>query len=337
MRIVMKTAMFPPRFRTSMMAIAAACGLLPLFAAAADPAANYPSRPIRLIIANTTGTSVDTLSRVLAARFGEELGQQIVSDNRAGAGGTIGAEIASQSAPDGHTLLISSTGMQVIAPQIYARLNYHPVNDFEAISLFAITQNLMVMNTGLPFKSVKELIAYARANPGKLRMSNAGAGFQSHLAGVLFTHMAGVDVLHVPYKGGASLIAVMSNESQFTIAPGPAVMGHVRGGRLRALATGGEKRSPLTPELPTIAEAGVPGYVSTGWSGLLAPRRTPKPIVEKIHAALTRTLNDPATRKLMEAQGGEPVTSTGAEFIRLINEETRRFGQAIRLANLKVE
>jgi tripartite-type tricarboxylate transporter receptor subunit TctC len=337
MRIVMKTAMFPPRFRTSMMAIAAACGLLPLFAAAADPAANYPSRPIRLIIANTTGTSVDTLSRVLAARFGEELGQQIVSDNRAGAGGTIGAEIASQSAPDGHTLLISSTGMQVIAPQIYARLNYHPVNDFEAISLFAITQNLMVMNTGLPFKSVKELIAYARANPGKLRMSNAGAGFQSHLAGVLFTHMAGVDVLHVPYKGGASLIAVMSNESQFTIAPGPAVMGHVRGGRLRALATGGEKRSPLTPELPTIAEAGVPGYVSTGWSGLLAPRKTPKPIIEKIHAALTRTLNDPATRKLMEAQGGEPVTSTGAEFIQLINEETKRFGQAIRLANLKVE
>jgi len=337
MRIVMKTAMFPPRFRTSMMAIAAACGLLPLFAAAADPAANYPSRPIRLIIANTTGTSVDTLSRVLAVRFGEELGQQIVSDNRAGAGGTIGAEIASQSAPDGHTLLISSTGMQVIAPQIYARLNYHPVNDFEAISLFAITQNLMVMNTGLPFKSVKELIAYARANPGKLRMSNAGAGFQSHLAGVLFTHMAGVDVLHVPYKGGASLIAVMSNESQFTIAPGPAVMGHVRGGRLRALATGGEKRSPLTPELPTIAEAGVPGYVSTGWSGLLAPRKTPKPIIEKIHAALTRTLNDPATRKLMEAQGGEPVTSTGAEFIQLINEETKRFGQAIRLANLKVE
>jgi len=337
MRIVMKTAMFPPRFRTSMMAIAAACGLLPLFAAAADPAANYPSRPIRLIIANTTGTSVDTLSRVLAARFGEELGQQIVSDNRAGAGGTIGAEIASQAAPDGHTLLISSTGMQVIAPQIYARLNYHPVNDFEAISLFAITQNLMVMNTGLPFKSVKELIAYARANPGKLRMSNAGAGFQSHLAGVLFTHMAGIDVLHVPYKGGASLIAVMSNESQFTIAPGPAVMGHVRGGRLRALATGGEKRSPLTPELPTIAEAGVPGYISTGWSGLMAPKKTPKAIVDKIHAALTRTLNDPATRKLMEAQGGEPVTSTGAEFIKLINEEYKRFGQAIQLAKLKVE
>jgi tripartite-type tricarboxylate transporter receptor subunit TctC len=306
-------------------------------AAAADTAAGYPSRPIRLIIANTTGTSVDTLSRVLAVKFGEELGQQVVADNRAGAGGTIGAEIASQSAPDGHTLLISSTGMQVIAPQIYAKLNYHPVKDFEAISLFAVTQNILVMNPALPYQTVKELVAFGKANPGKLRMSNAGAGFQSHLAGVLFTHMAGIDVLHVPYKGGASLIAVMSNESQFTIAPGPAVIGHVRGGRLRAVATGGEKRSPVTPELPTIAEAGVPGYLSTGWSGLMAPKKTPAPILTKIHAALTRTVNDPATRKLMEAQGGEPATSSGAEFVKLINEEYRRFGQAIKLANLKVE
>ncbi len=333
----MKTAMFPPRLPTFVIAIAAACGLLPLVVAAADPAASYPSRPIRLIIAQTTGTSVDTLGRVIATKLGEDLGQQIVVDNRAGAGGTIGAEIAAHSAPNGYTLLMSSTAMQVISPQIYQKLNYQPVKDFVAISMCAITQNILVMNPGLPFKSVKELTAHARANPGKLRMSNAGAGFQSHLAGVLFTHMTGIDVLHVPYKGGASLIAVMANESQFTIAPGPAVMGHVRGGRLRALATGGEKRSPLTPELPTISEAGVPGYVSTGWAGLMAPKGTPKPIVEKLHATLTRTLNDPATRKLMEAQGGEPVTSTGAEFIRLIDEEYKRFGQAIRLANLKVE
>ena len=317
--------------------LATLCCAASLPAMAADVAASYPSRPIRLIIANTTGTSVDTLSRVLAVKFGEELGQQVVADNRAGAGGTIGAEIASQAAPDGHTLLISSTGMQVIAPQIYAKLNYHPVKDFEAISLFAVTQNILVMNPGLPYQSVKDLVAFGKANPGKLRMSNAGSGFQSHLAGVLFTHMAGVDVLHVPYKGGASLIAVMSNESQFTIAPGPAVIGHVRGGRLRALATGGERRSPVTPELPTIAEAGVPGYVSTGWSGLMAPKKTPAPILAKIHAALTRTINDPATRKLMDAQGGEPAVSTGAEFVKLINEEYRRFGQAIKLANLKVE
>ncbi len=333
----MKIAMPVSPFRANAMVVAVAFVLYPLFAAGADPAANYPSRPVRLIIANTTGTSVDTLSRIMAGKLGAELGQQIVSDNRAGAGGTIGAEIASQAVPDGHTLLISSTGMQVIAPQIYRKLAYHPTNDFAPISLFAITQNIMVINPGLPFKSVQDIVANARANPGKLRMANAGSGFQSHLAGVLFTHMAGIDVLHVPYKGGASLIAVISNESHFTIAPGPAVMGHVRGGRLRALATGGEKRSPITPELPTIAESGIPGYVSTGWSGLMAPKRTPGSILEKIHRALTRTVNDPATKKLMEAQGGEPLTSTGAEFLKLIHEETRRFGQAIKLADLKVE
>jgi tripartite-type tricarboxylate transporter receptor subunit TctC len=324
-------------FRANVMLVAVAAVLHSLFAVGADPAASYPNRPVRLIIANTTGTSVDTLSRVMAQKLGEELGQQIVADNRGGAGGTIGAEIASQAVPDGHTLLISSTGMQVIAPQIYRKLAYHPTNDFVPISLFAITQNIMVINPGLPFKSVQDIVANAKANPGKLRMSNAGSGFQSHLAGVLFTHMAGIDVLHVPYKGGASLIAVLSNESQFTIAPGPAVMGHVRSGRLRALATGGEKRSPITPELPTIAESGVPGYVSTGWSGLMAPKKTPQPVLDKIHRALTRTVNDPVTRKQMEAQGGEPVTSSGAEFLRFINEETRRFAQAIKLADLKVE
>lgn len=325
----------PSRINALVAAVAAA--LYPFFAAGANPATNYPTRPVRLIIANTTGTSVDTLSRVMASKLGEELGQQIVADNRGGAGGTIGAEIAAQAVPDGHTLLISSTGMQVIAPQIYRKLAYHPTDSFAAISLFAVTQNIMVLNPGLPLKSVQDVVAYGKANAGRLRMANAGSGFQSHLAGVLFAHMAGIDVLHVPYKGGASLIAVMSNESQLTIAPGPAVMGHVRGGRLRALATGGDKRSPITPELPTIAESGVPGYVSTGWSGLMAPRKTPRPVLDKIHRALTRTVNDPVTRRQMEAQGGEPVTSTGAEFLRFINEEARRFAQAIKLADLKVE
>ena len=324
--------------RTAVPSCLLAIALCPaLLAGAADTAAGYPSRPVRLIIANTTGTSVDTLSRVMAVKLGEELGQQVVADNRAGAGGTIGAEIASQAIPDGHTLLISSTGMQVIAPQIYKKLAYHPTQSFEPISMFAVTQNILIVNPGLPVKSVKDVVAAAKASPGKLRMANAGSGFQSHLAGVLFAHMAGVDVLHVPYKGGASLIAVMSNESQLTIAPGPAVLGHVRGGRLRALATGGEKRSSAMPELPTIAESGVPGYLSTGWSGLMAPKRTPKPILDKVHRALVATVNDPATRKLMEAQGGEPATGSGAEFLKFINEEYRRFGQAIKLADLKVE
>jgi tripartite-type tricarboxylate transporter receptor subunit TctC len=332
-RIAMQHALKP----VIVVALAATCCPPQGWAAAANAAQAYPNRPVRLIIAQTTGSSVDTLSRVLAARLGEELGQQIVADNRGGAGGTIGAEIAAHATPDGYTLLATSTGVQVISPQIYKKLNYHPLKDFAQISLYAVTQNVLVMNPGLPVNSVKELIAYAKANPGKLNMANAGSGFQSHLAGVLFTYMTGIDVLHVPYKGGASLIAVMGNEAQFTIAPGPAVLGHVRAGRLRALATGGEKRSPLTPDLPTISEAGVPGYVSTGWAGVMAPKATPKPILDKLHAAIVKVVNDPAAREMIERQGGDPVTDTPAEFTKFITEEYARFGQAISIAKLKVE
>lgn len=332
MRTVMTMSKIP--FRTTLAAsVMFGCGA----AAAQGADAKYPSKPIRFIIANTTGTSVDTLARIIGAKMSELLEQQIVADNRGGAGGLIGAEIAAQAAPEGHTLLISSTGMQVITPQIYRKLNYHPVNDFTAISLFAVTQNILVVHPSLPVNNVKELIAHAKANPGKLNMANAGAGFQSHLAGVLFTHMAGVDIHHVPYKGGASLIAVMGNEAQLQIAPGPSLMAHVRSGRLRALATGGDKRSPSTPELPTIAESGVPGYLSTGWAGLMAPRRTPAPIVAKLHATLTQAVGDSATRELMGRQGAEPITSSGAEMVKFIHEEYARFGQGIKLAKLKVE
>lgn len=297
----------------------------------------YPTKPIRFIIANTTGTSVDTLARIVGAKMSEILGQQMVADNRGGAGGLIGAEIAAQAAPDGHTLLISSTGMQVITPQIYRKLNYHPIDDFAAISLFAVTHNVLVTHPALPVANVKELIAHAKANPGKLNMANAGAGFQSHLAGVLFTHMAGIDVHHVPYKGGASLIAVMGNEAQLQIAPAPSLMSHVRSARLRALATGGNKRSPSLPELPTIAESGVPGYLSTGWAGLMAPKLTPKPIVDKLHATLTQAVTDAATRELMARQGADAITGSGAEMVNFIREEYARLGQAIQLAKLKVE
>ena len=314
-----------------------ACCCLCAVAAAAESGVAYPLKPIRLIIANTPGTSVDTLARVLALRLGEELGQQVVADNRGGAGGLIGAEIVAHSPPDGYTLLISSTGMQVITPQIYKKLNYEPVKDFAALSLFAVTQNILVVNPALPAGNVRELIAYAKANPGKLNMANAGSGFQSHLAGVLFTHATGIEVHHVPYKGAASLIAIIGNESQFTIAPGPSVMAHVRSGRLRALASGGDKRSPQTPDLPTIGEAGVPGYVSTGWTGLMAPKGLTRPVFARLYATLVKVVNTPATRELLERQGGDPVTSTPAEFVKFINEEYARFGEAIRLANLKVE
>ncbi len=314
------------------------CAIAGSACAAQRDTAAYPTRPIRLMVPQNPGASVDNISRILAARMGTELGQQIVADNRAGAGGTLAAEVVAHAAPDGQTLFAVATGTAVISPQTFKQLSYDPIKDFEYISLFAITQNVLVVHPSLPVKSVKEFLAYAKANPGKLNMANAGSASQSHLACVLFTHMAGIDVVHVPYKGGgASVTALIGNESQVTITPAPAVLGHVRGGRLRALATAGAKRSPLTPDLPTIGESGVPGYLSSGWMGLMAPARTPKPILDKLHATLVKAVETPSTRELFERQGADPVTSTPAEFAKFVAEEYARFTQAIRLANLKPE
>ena len=313
------------------------CASAAAFAAQRD-ADTYPTRPIRLMVPQNPGASVDNISRILAARMGEELGQQIVADNRPGAGGTLAAEVVAHAVPDGQTLFAVATGTAVISPQTFKKLSYDPIKDFEYISLFAITQNVLVVHPSLPVKSVKELLAYAKANPGKLNMANAGSASQSHLACVLFTHMAAIDVVHVPYKGGgASVTALIGNESQMTITPAPAVLSHVRAGRLRALATAGAQRSPLTPELPTVLESGVAGYLSSGWMGLMAPARTPKPILEKLLATLVKAIQTPATRELFERQGADPVTSTPAEFKKFVAEEYARFTQAIRLANLKPE
>jgi tripartite-type tricarboxylate transporter receptor subunit TctC len=301
---------------------------------AAEMTSPYPDKPIRFILPNTTGTTVDTLGRVLALKMGEKLGQQVVSDNRGGAGGKIGFELAAHASADGYTLLVTSTGVQVVTPQIYKKLTYDPLGDFAPISMFAITQNILVAHPSVPVKNVQQLIALAKASPGKLMMANAGTGFQSHLAGVMFTHSTGTDIRHVPYKGGASLIAVISNESQLTIAPAPSVISHVRAGRLRALGSGGEKRSTLLPDLPAINET-VPGFVSTGWTGLMAPKRTPKTILEKLHSTLADVLSDPSTRELLERQGGEPWVTSPADMVSFIKAEYTRFGEAIRLANLK--
>jgi tripartite-type tricarboxylate transporter receptor subunit TctC len=320
----------------------AACAALTLGLAhgicmANEPAASYPSKPVRLIVAQGTGSSVDNLGRVLAARLTEEWQKQVIVDNRGGAGGTIGAEIAARAAPDGYTLLMSSTAMQVISPQVYRNLSYHPTRDFAQISMIASTQNVLVVNNNVPFRSVRDLIAHAKANPGKLNMANAGSGFQSHLAGVLFTHMAGIEVLHVPYKGGTSTTMVAAGESQMTIVPLPSVVAHLRAGRLVPIGTGGEKRSPQLPDVPTIGEAGVPGYVSTGWAGLVAQRTLPRPLFDRIYASLVRVMNNPTTREQFERQGAEPTTSTPEAFLKHIDAEQARFAQAIKLAGLKVQ
>ena len=321
---------------------ASACVLLATLAAAhaaaaAEAASAYPSKPVRLIVAQGTGSSVDNMGRVLATRLTEEWGKQVIVDNRGGAGGTIGAEIASRAAPDGYTLLMSSTAMQVISPQIYKDLSYHPTKDFRQVSLIASTQNVLVINPNQPFKTVKELLAYAKANPGKVNMANAGSGFQSHLAAVLFTHMANIQVLHVPYKGGTSTTMVAAGESHATIVPLPSVIGHIRAGRLIPIGTGGEKRSTILKDVPTIAESGVPGYVSTGWAGIATPKALPKPLFDKLYSSLTKVMNEPLTKELFERQGAESMTSTPEEMLAFIYAEYARFSTAIKLAGLKVQ
>ena len=311
---------------------------LPYGAVAAQPHASaYPTKPVRVVIAQGPGSSIDSMARVVFARMSELIGQQMIMDNRVGAGGTIGGAIVAHAEPDGYTLFASATASQVIGPQLYKTLTtYDPFKDFQPISQFAVTQNVLVVNPKAPFQSVKDLIAYAKANPGKINWSNAGSGFQSHLAGVLFTHMAGIDVLHVPYKGaGPSLAAAISGESLVTFVPAPSVMGHVRAGRLRALAVGGEKRSAVAPELPTVIEAGVPGFVSSGWAGLSAPRGVRKPVLDKLRVLLHQAVNDPATNEGMRRLGAEPLIGTSAEFAALIKTDWKNFGDAIRVAGLK--
>ena len=308
-------------------------------ALAADPAKTYPDRPVRLVVGQTPGSSIDTMARIIATRMGELLGYQLVIDNRTGAGGLIAGEIVAFAAPDGYTLFAAATASQIIGPHIYKKvLKYDPQKDFTPIGMFGVTQNVLVVNPKTPFKSVKDIISYAKSNPGKINWGNAGTGFQSHLASVLLTHMAGIEVLHVPYKGAGPLVAaVIAGESLVTIGPAPAWMVHVQSGRARALAMGGEKRSVLWPELPTIIESGVPGYVSDGWAGLMGPKGLPKPLQDKLHAIVVKVVNEPAVNEALKKVGAEPLTGTPAEFARRIASDWKSTGEAIRVSGLKVD
>ena len=333
MRRALYSTAYATAYVTAILVGTLGCGPL---ASAAGARSDYPQRPIRLIIAQTPGSSIDAIGRVVASKMGDLLGEQLVADNRTGAGGTIGGAIVAHAEPDGYTLFGVATASQVIGPQLYKQhVTYDPFRDFAPISMFAVTQNILVVNPKLPFRTVKDLIAYARANPGKLNWANAGSGFQSHLAGVLFTHMAGIDVLHVPYKGaGASLSAVIGGEAGVTIVPAPSVMGHIRSGLLRPLAIGSDKRSAIAPDLPTIIEAGVPGYLSNGWGGLMAPSRTPKAIQSKLYATLVKAIKDPETSGALAKLGAEPMTTTPAEFTEVIKRDWKAFGEAIRVSGI---
>jgi tripartite-type tricarboxylate transporter receptor subunit TctC len=287
-------------------------------ASAAAPAKTYPERPIRLLVPNAPGSAVDTLSRIVGNKLGEVIGQQIVMDNRAGAGGIIGMEIAKDAPPDGYTLISATTAASTIARLLQKNARFHPVDDYDYVVQYAETLNVLVVNPSLPIKSVKELIAYAKSGKTPFNMASAGAGSQSHLSGAYFQQKAQINSLHVPYKGGGpSSASVVANESQWTLIPAPAAMVHVNGGRMRALGHSLPKPTPLLPGIPPIAET-LPGFDYSGWMGFFVPKGTPKPIVDKLRAAVVKTMETPEVKKGMAVQATEIVIRSPEEFRKVV-------------------
>jgi tripartite-type tricarboxylate transporter receptor subunit TctC len=287
-------------------------------AAAADAPKDYPNRSIRMIVPNAPGSSVDTLSRIMGNGLTQVLGQQVVMDNRAGAGGVIGMEIAKDANPDGYTMIAATTAASTIARILQKNPTFHPVNDYDYVVQFAETPNLLVVNPTLPIKSTQELISYAKANKGKFNMASAGAGSQSHLSGIYFQQAAGIDSLHVPYKGGGpSVGSVVANESQWTLTPAAAVMGHVTANRLRALGHSLPKPTPLLKGIPPIAET-IKGFDYSGWQGFFVPKGTPRAITDKLREAVVQATKLPDVSKQLAAQGTEVIIRGPAEFRKVV-------------------
>jgi tripartite-type tricarboxylate transporter receptor subunit TctC len=310
---------------------------LAVLLAGAASGQDYPGRPVRILVPNAPGSSVDTMSRILSTRLGEVLGASIVVENRDGAGGLIGMDIGRKAAPDGYTLICVSNGSGVIAPLLKKAPPYDTGRDFDLIGTFAITPNVLVVNPQLPINSVKELIDYARVNRATINMASAGVGSQSHLAGALLMTMAGFESLHVPHKGGGpSVASVAAGQTHWTLTPAPAAMSQVKAGRLRVIAQSLPRRSAMLAEMPPIAET-VAGYDFNGWAGLIGPKGLPKLVVERVHAAMTKTLAFPEVRDGLAAQGAEVFPGNPEEFRNFLAQDMANTERVMKAAQLQPE
>ncbi len=301
-------------------------------------AQGYPSKPIRLIVAFPPGGSTDIIARIVGQKLGERLGQQVVIDNRGGAGGTIGTEIAARATPDGYTLTMGTTTTHVIAAGVYSKLKYDPLKDFAPITLVASTPYLLVVNPGVKANTLTEFIALVKSQPGKLNFASAGSGTTTHLAMEMLKTAAGMDIVHVPYNGnGPANTATLGGQVQALFGSMPAVLTQAKAGRLRPLAVGTAKRSPSLPDVPTVAESGYPGFEVSLWLGFFAPAGTPQPILNRLHAELVKIAQSPEMKEQFERNGAESVTNTPAEFSKLVRTETDKYVKIIKAAGVKVE
>jgi tripartite-type tricarboxylate transporter receptor subunit TctC len=313
-------------------------GLLLLLALAAGlaQAQPYPSRAVRLIVPFPPGGSNDIVGRMLGQQLGERLGQSVVVDNRGGAGGTIGTDMAAKAAPDGYTLLLISVA-HAFNPAMYRKLPYDPEKSFAPVGMVAAGPVALMVNPSVPAKSVAELIALVKASPGKYNYATAGIGSFQHLASELFKLQTGVEMVHIPYKGGGpAMMDTIAGQAQVNMASLIQVGPHVKAGKLRLLATSGAKRSGIFPDVPTVAET-VPGYDATNWWGLMAPAGTPQPIVARLHAELDALLKSDETKKRVENEGADVVRMTPAQFGRFIAEETQKWAKVVKQAGITAE
>lgn len=318
--------------------LSAALGLLLLAGTAAAAADDYPNRPITLVVPFPPGGSTTIVARIIGDKLAEALGQQIVVDNRGGAGGTIGTRAVSKSAPDGYTLLLGYTGTLAIGPTLYPSAGYDPRKDFDPIGMIGHAPNSLVVHPSFNVHSVKELIAYAKDNPGKVNYGSAGVGTVSHVAGVYFANAAGIQLTHIPYKGtGPALADLLGGHIPMAFAPIPATHASIAEGSLRGLAVTSAKRSSLLPDVPTIAEAGVPGFEASLYYGLVAPAGTPRPIIDKLNKALRDVLATDEVRKRLATDGAEPVPGTPEEYAKHIDQDETKWSKVVRDSGARAE
>jgi len=301
-------------------------------------AQSYPSKPIKLIVPFPVGGIADIYSRIVAARLADLWGQPVVVDNRTGAGGNIGADLVAKAAPDGYTIGIGSIGTHAVNVTLFARMPYDAVNDFAPIVHLLEAEGLLVVHPSVPAKSVPELIAYARANPGKLTFASAGMGTASHLAGELFKAMARVDMTHVPYKGNVPAITdLLAGQTSLIFATMPTVLPHVKAGKLRPLATIGEQRSAAVPELPTVSEAALPGFAVTNWVGFFAPAGTPQDIVRRWNAETLKIMQTPEMQQRLLNEGARFIPMSPEQFGAFVKSEIAKWAPVVRASGARVD
>jgi len=303
----------------------------------AQAGASYPSRPIRLVVPATPGGGTDILARIVALKLHEAWRQQVIVDNRAGGSGMIGSEIVARADPDGHTLLVSYTG-HVTNPGLFAKMPYDTVRDFSPVAMVGVIPGVLVLHPSLPPQSVKEFIAYAKERPGKMNYGSAGEGSATHLATVLFNSMTGISMLHVPYKGSTPALAdLLSGQLNLMFGNMASAMPHARSGKLRALAVTGTQRSAAAPELPTVAESGLPGYEAYSWFGMFGPAKMPPAVVNKLNAEVNSALKQPGVRERLTSLGADALIMTPRELGAYVETEIAKWGRIIKASGAKAE